>query len=94
MNNEKRSAQKLQCDKCVRGDEMERNGRQVLSVSVKHQHKDVAKRLAEQAGVTESEIIRELLELVSNCHAVWNGCFLKFERPRFQWGQDERERFL
>jgi hypothetical protein len=73
---------------------MDGNGRQILSASVKKQHKDVVKRVAEQAGITESELIRELIELVSNCKPIWSGPFLKFERPRFQWGADEAGRYL
>jgi hypothetical protein len=73
---------------------MKLNGRRNISHSLYDRHIQINRRLAEESGLSESQIVRELLELVSNCHAVWNGCFLKFERPRFQWGEDERERFL
>jgi hypothetical protein len=73
---------------------MNGNGRQVLSASVKQQHKDAVKRLAQQAGITESELIREMIELVSDCTPVWQGLFLKFQRPKFRWGEDESERYL
>lgn len=73
---------------------MKANGRRNISHSLYDRHIAITRRLAKESGLSESEVIRELLETVSNCKAVWNGCFLKFERPRFQWGDDEATRYL
>ena len=73
---------------------MKTNGRRPVTHSLTERHVEIEKRLAEEAGLTGSEIIRELLELASDCHAIWKGPFLKFERPKFRWGDKEEERFL
>jgi len=70
------------------------NGRRAVSHSLYDRHVEVQERLASESGLTDSEIIRALLELVSDCHAVWQGPFLKFERPKFRWGAKEEGRFL
>jgi hypothetical protein len=73
---------------------MKSSGRCNQSFSLYTRHVDVLKRLAEQAGLTPSEILREIIEAVSDCHAAWSGCFLKFEKPNFRWGADESGRYL
>ena len=61
---------------------VERKG---VTVSLYDRHIYAMRKLAKQAQVSDSEIIRELLELASNCDAIFDGVFLRFQRPKYQW---------
>ena len=69
---------------------MKQNGRRTLSVSVYDRHLEVVRRLATQAQLNESEIIRELIEAASNCSAEWEGPFLRLVKPKFLWEKEGR----
>jgi len=66
------------------------NGRLTVSVSMYQRHVDVIKRLATQAQLTESEIVRELIEVASNCSAEWEGPCLRLVKPKFLWEKEGR----
>ena len=66
---------------------VERKG---VTVSLYARHIQVMDRLSKQSGLTPSEIVRELLEVASNCNAVFDGVFLRFQRPKFQWESQGR----
>jgi hypothetical protein len=75
-----------------RGDEMSKsNGRQVRSFSMYQHEVELLKRLAAQSGLNESEIIREVLSLISDCKITRDELgAIHFERPAFRqaaWGK-------
>ena len=69
---------------------MKSNGRRNVSFSIYDRHLEVVKRLAAQSQLTDSEIIRELIEAAANCEAVWEGPFLRLQRPKFKWESEGR----
>jgi hypothetical protein len=69
---------------------MKQNGRRNTSFSLYDMHRGVIDRLAKEAELTPSELLRELIEAVSDTHAKWEGCFLRFERPLFRQEKDGR----
>jgi hypothetical protein len=73
---------------------MKNNGRRNPSYSLYDRDIAVIKRLASEAGLTDSEILRGIILAVSDCKATWSGPLLRFERPRFRWGDRGEGRFL
>ena len=64
--------------------------RKSCSFSLYDRHIACLRKLSGQAQVSDSEIIRELLEVASSCTAIYDGIFLRFEKPRFRWEAEGR----
>jgi hypothetical protein len=65
-----------------------------LSFTLKGRHHEIIKNLAMQANMNQSEILRLIIESVSDTHITWTGAIPRLERPRFRWSDLEFARYV
>ena len=53
-------------------------------------HRVILSTAAKQLGCTETQVLREMLEVFSGCKATWSGPFVRFERPKFRQAEEGR----
>ena len=66
----------------------------VLSLSMDDREWSWLDARAAEIGCSRSALVRELISAMSNLRPVWTGPLLRWQFPRFKWGENDEGRFL